>query len=305
MKNPESVNREQAVIVEVGPRDGLQFETAFFPTDKKIELIDLLSDSGLSRIEVSSFVHPKVIPHLKDAVEVFAKIKKREDGVYSALVPNIKGCRRALESPVDEIALFVSASEAHNQKNVSMSVDESLQGFKEIGKLALEAGKGIRGYIATAFGCPYEGKILQERVRDIALTYADCGVSEISLADTTGMANPLQVRELLTYLQDELSDLRIAVHFHNSRGLGLATAFAAYQSGIRIFDSSVGGLGGCPTAVGAMGNITTEDLVNMLEEMGVPTGIDFDTLLKAAGLVQKVLDTELPSFAFKQGRPVW
>ena len=295
----------KAIVVEVGPRDGLQYESVFFPTDKKIELINLLSETGLGRIEVSSFVHPKVIPHLKDAVEVLGGIKKKEGVVYSALVPNLKGCQRALESPVDEIALFVSASEAHNQKNVAMSIADSLEGFKEIGKLALDAGKTVRGYIVTAFGCPYEGKIPKERVRDIGLKYAEYGASEISLGDTTGMANPEQVKDLLAYLKESLPELRIAVHFHNSRGLGLANAYAAYQSGIRIFDSSVGGLGGCPTAVGAMGNITTEDLVNMLEEMGVSTGIDHSKLLKAAGLVQKTLDTELASFTFKQGRPVW
>ena len=305
MQHNTPASQEKAIIVEVGPRDGLQYESVFFPTEKKIELINLLSDSGLSRVEVSSFVHPKVIPHLKDAIEVLTAIKKREGVIYSALVPNLKGCQRALETPVDEIALFVSASEAHNQKNVSMPIADSLDGFKEIGKLAMEAGKSIRGYIVTSFGCPYEGKIPRERVRDIALSYAECGVSEISLGDTTGMANPLQVKDLLAYLKEALPDLRIAVHFHNSRGLGLANAFAAFQSGVRIFDSSVGGLGGCPTAVGAMGNITTEDLVNMLEEMGVQTGIDFERLLKASALIQQVLDTELPSFTFKQGRPAW
>lgn len=295
----------QAVIVEVGPRDGLQYEGVFFPTEKKIELINLLSESGLSRIEVSSFVHPKVIPHLKDALAVLNGIDKKSGVIYSALVPNLKGCQRALESPVDEIALFVSASETHNHRNVSMSISDSLKGFKEIGRLALDAGKSVRGYVVTSFGCPYEGEIPLERVRDIGLRYMECGATEISLGDTTGMANPEQVKERLAYLKESLPELRIAVHFHNSRGLGLANAYAAYQSGTRIFDSSVGGLGGCPTAVGAMGNITTEDLVNMLEEMGVSTGIDFEALLKAAGLVKEVLDTDLSSFTFKQGRPVW
>jgi len=297
--------REQAVVVEVGPRDGLQYENVFFPTDKKIELVDLLSESGLKRIEVSSFVHPSVIPHLGDAVEVLQAITKKQGVVYSALVPNLKGLHRALDTPVDEIALFVSASEAHNQRNVGMSITESLKGFREISRVALKAGKSLRGYVATAFGCPYEGAVSKERVRDIALTYADCGVSEISLGDTTGMANPIQVLDMMSYLVPTLPSIRLAVHFHNSRGLGMANAFAALQAGIRIFDSSVGGLGGCPTAVGAMGNIPTEDLVNMLEEMGVSTGIDFDRLLMASTLVKEVLKTELPSFTFKQGRPEW
>ena len=297
--------RERAVVVEVGPRDGLQYESVFFPTDKKIELVDLLSESGLKKIEVSSFVHSKVIPHLRDATEVFQAIAKKKGVVYSALVPNLKGLKRALETSVDEIALFVSASEEHNHRNVGMSVTESLTGFREISRLALEAGKSLRGYIVTAFGCPYEGAVSKEQVRDIALTYADCGVSEISLGDTTGMANPAQVLDMIPYLVEALPKLRLAVHFHNSRGLGLANAFAAYQAGIRIFDSSIGGLGGCPTAIGAMGNIPTEDLVNMLEEIGVSTGIDFDRLLKASSLVKEVLRTELPSFTFKQGRPEW
>jgi hydroxymethylglutaryl-CoA lyase len=238
-------------------------------------------------------------------VEVLNGITRKEGVIYSALVPNLKGCQRALETPVDEIALFVSASEQHNQKNVGMSVADSLQGFKDIGRLALDAGKSLRGYIVTAFGCPYEGAIPLERVRGIALAYADCGVAEVSLGDTTGMANPLRVRDTMAYLTETLPGVGLAAHFHNSRGLGLANAFAAYQAGIRVFDSSVGGLGGCPTAVGAMGNVPTEDLVNLLEEMGVSTGIDFDRLLKASALVKEVLDTELPSFTFKQGRPEW
>jgi len=305
MTRPAAKASDAATIVEVGPRDGLQYESVFFPTEKKIELIDMLSDSGLKRIEVSSFVHPKVIPHLRDAVEVLHGITRKEGVIYSALVPNLKGCQRALETPIDEIALFVSASEEHNQKNVGMSVADSLQGFQDIGRLALEAGKSLRGYIVTTFGCPYEGTIPLTRVRDIARAYADCGVTEVSLGDTTGMANPLKVLDTMAYLMETLPEISLAAHFHNSRGLGLANAFAAYQAGIRVFDSSVGGLGGCPTAIGAMGNVPTEDLVNMLEEMGVSTGIDFDQLLKASALVKEVLDTELPSFTFKQGRPEW
>jgi hydroxymethylglutaryl-CoA lyase len=305
MTRPETKASDAGTIVEVGPRDGLQYESVFFPTEKKIELINLLSESGLKRIEVSSFVHPKVIPHLRDAVEVLNGITRKEGVIYSALVPNLKGCQRALETPIDEIALFVSASEQHNQKNVGMSVADSLQGFKDIGRLALDAGKNLRGYIVTAFGCPYEGAIPLERVRDIALAYADCGVAEVSLGDTTGMANPLRVLDTMAYLTETLPGVSLAAHFHNSRGLGLANAYAAYEAGIRVFDSSVGGLGGCPTAIGAMGNVPTEDLVNMLEEMGVSMGIDFDRLLKASALVKIVLDTELPSFTFKQGRPEW
>ncbi|MCB2190573.1 MAG: hydroxymethylglutaryl-CoA lyase [Deltaproteobacteria bacterium] len=300
-----STDNPQAVIVEVGPRDGLQYESGFFPTEQKIELINRLSASGLKRIEVTSFVHPKIIPALRDAVEVLNGIRKAPGVVYSALVPNLKGCERALNTPADEIALFVSASEAHNQKNVGMSIAESLAGFEEIAKLALAAGRSLRGYVVTAFGCPYEGAIAEERVLSIAKSYADMGVAEVSLGDTTGMANPAMVREKMGRIAQELSQVRLAAHFHNSRGLGLANAYAAYQAGVHIFDSSVGGLGGCPTAVGAMGNVASEDLVNMLEEMGIDTGVDFAKLLEATALIQEVLDTQPASFTSRQGRPVW
>jgi hydroxymethylglutaryl-CoA lyase len=292
-------------IVEVGPRDGLQYESVFFPTQKKIELVNLLSQTGLSRIEVTSFVHPKMIPHLRDAVEVLQGIEKRPGVVYSAPVPNLKGCQRAIQTAVDDIALFVSASETHNRKNVGMSVAESLKGFEAVAKTALQAGKTLRGYVVTAFGCPYEGRIPVGRVKNIIQTYADIGVSEISLGDTTGMANPKMTREFFLEVMDGFADLRFAAHFHNSRGLGLANAYAALEAGVRVFDSSIGGLGGCPTAVGAMGNIPTEDLANMMEEMGFATGLDFERLRSAAALVRDVLQAELSSYIFKQGRPCW
>ncbi|MEW5914333.1 MAG: hydroxymethylglutaryl-CoA lyase [Thermodesulfobacteriota bacterium] len=292
-------------VVEVGPRDGLQYESVFFPTEQKIALIDRLSQTGLKRIEVTSFVHPKMIPHLKDALEVLDGIHKAPGVTYSALVPNLKGCQRALETPVDELALFVSASQTHNQKNVGMSIEDSLRGFAEIARLTLAAGKSLRGYVITAFGCPYEGAVPMAKAREIIQAYADLGAREASLGDTTGMANPRQVAEVFGELAAGGLGIGLAAHFHNSRGLGLANAYAAYQAGCRVFDSSVGGLGGCPTAVGAMGNIATEDLVNMMEEMGAPTGVDFAKLLRAAELVQQVLGGSLASYTCKQGRPAW
>jgi hydroxymethylglutaryl-CoA lyase len=307
--SPENENevsyQDSITIAEVGPRDGLQYESVFFPTQKKIELVNLLSQTGLSRIEVTSFVHPKVIPHLRDAIEVFQGIEKRPGVVYSALVPNLKGCEKAVQTAVDNIALFVSASETHNRKNVGMSIAESLKGFEAVAKTALQAGKTLRGYVVTAFGCPYEGRIPVGRVKNIIRSYVDIGVSEISLGDTTGMANPKRTRELFLEVMDGLAGLRVAAHFHNSRGLGLANAYAALEAGVRVFDSSIGGLGGCPTAVGAMGNIPTEDLANMMEEMGFATGLDFEKLRLAAALVREVLKTELPSYIFNQGRPCW
>ncbi len=299
------MKNDPVVIVEVGPRDGLQYESVFFPTGKKVELINRLSSTGLKRIEVTSFVHPKMIPHLSDAVEVIGKIAKKPGVTYSALVPNVKGCQRAVETAIDELALFVSASETHNRKNVGMSIADSLHGFSEIAAMALQAGKAVRGYVVTAFGCPYEGAIPLDRVADIVRSYGDLGVHEVSLGDTTGMANPRQVVETFEALSAKIAGPALAAHFHNSRGLGLANAMAAYQAGCRVFDSSVGGLGGCPTAVGAMGNVPTEDLVNMMEEVGVPTGVDFGRLIAAADLVREVLGTEPASYTYKQGRPDW
>lgn len=295
---------DSITVVEVGPRDGLQYEKEFFETDKKIELINLLSTSGLTRIEVTSFVHPKVIPQFKDVMEVMKGIKRRDGIIYSALVPNVKGCQRALTTDVDELAMFVSASETHNRKNVNMSVDESLTALREVAEMGLEAGKRLRGYVVTAFGCPYEGHISVDHVFKIIRAYAEMGVSEVSLGDTTGMANPKQVIELFKAVKENTS-LDIAAHFHNSRGTGLANALAAYQAGVRIFDCSVGGIGGCPTAIGAMGNIATEDLVNMMEEMGVHTGVDFEKIIEAASFAQDVIGTELPSYTLKSGRPRW
>jgi hydroxymethylglutaryl-CoA lyase len=299
------MGNESVTIVEVGPRDGLQYESVFFPTGKKIELIDRLSESGLTRIEATSFVHPKIIPGLRDAVDVLNGINKAPGVTYSALVPNLKGCQRALETPVDQIALFVSASETHNQKNVGMSIKESLANFSGIAKLCQQAGKSVRGYVVTAFGCPYEGRIPQDKVLNIIEEYAGLGVEEVSLGDTTGMANPRMVGEVFAQLSEMNLGAALAAHFHNSRGLGLANAYAAYEAGCRVFDSSIGGLGGCPTAVGAMGNIPTEDLVNLMEEMGVSTGTGFDALMNAAGICQQVLGGELASYTHKQGRPAW
>lgn len=206
---------------------------------------------------------------------------------------------------MDELALFVSASQAHNHKNVGMSIEDSLKGFADIARQALAAGRSLRGYVVTAFGCPYEGAIPLERVERIIEAYGELGAREVSLGDTTGMANPRQVGEVFARLGAEHQGLPLAAHFHNSRGLGLANAYAAYQAGCRVFDSSVGGLGGCPTAVGAMGNVATEDLVNMMEEMGAATGVDFDRLLEATELIKQTLGGELASFTCKQGRPAW
>ena len=299
------MSSESITIVEVGPRDGLQYEREFFPTDRKIALINALVAAGLTRIEVGSFVHPKAIPQFADIMEVLAAIGHPEGIIQSALVPNVKGCERAIGTSVDEFALFVSASETHNQKNVNMSIAESLSALATVAEMGLAAGKRLRGYVITSYGCPYEGRVPLERVRTIIEAYRDMGVSEVSLGDTTGMANPRVVTAVFSDLLAALPDMRFAAHFHDSRGTAIANAVAAYQAGIRVFDCSAGGVGGCPTALGAMGNIPTEDLVSLMEEMGVATGVHLEKLLKAAALVQDEVPASLPSHILKVGRPRW
>jgi len=292
-------------VVEVGPRDGLQYEPEFFPTAQKIELINLLMEAGLTRLEISSFVHPKVIPQFSDTLEVVNGVKRLPGVIHSVLVPNVKGCQRAVTTPVDELAMFVSASETHNRKNVNMSVEESLDALARVAEMGLKAGKRLRGYVVTAFGCPYEGRVPLQQVLEIVERYRRMGVAEVSLGDTTGMANPRQVVEVFQAVRQAAGEMQVAAHFHNSRGTALANALAAYQGGVRIFDCSVGGIGGCPTALGAMGNVATEELVSMMEEMGVSTGVDLDKLLAAARFAQEVIGSELPSYVLKAGRPNW
>ena len=298
-------NDKNVTIVEVGPRDGLQSEAFFVPTAKKVKLIELLSQSGLKRIETTSFVHPETIPALKDADALLGRIQKKPGVIYSALVPNMAGLRRALKTTVDEIALFLSASETHNQKNLNMSMADSLKGFAEIAKIAKNAGRSLRGYVATAFGCIDEGHISAAQVKEIIRAYADLGVSEVVLCDTFGMANPRLTADFFEKLFNKTTAVRLAAHFHNNRGLGLANICAALKTGVRVFDSAIGGLGGCPTSTNAKGNVATEDLVNMLEEMGFATGVNFDKLIPAYNLVKQVLAVDLPSHTYGQGRPVW
>lgn len=300
MDLPKSVT-----LVEVGPRDGLQNEGRFIPTEQKIELIERLSQTGLKRIEITSFVHPKAVPQLRDSEEIVQKVKRRPDVIYSTLVPNEKGLERALSSGVKEIAFFVSASETHNQKNVKMSVSESLKGFRSIAEKALTHGIRIRGYVVTAFGCPYEGRIPLEKVESIVGEYRALGVHEVALGDTTGMANPVQVSQMIQRLKTRMEKMALAFHFHDTRGAALANILTALQEGITIFDGSIGGMGGCPYAPGASGNVATEDLVNMLEEMGIPTGIDLRKLIDCAKYAREVIQRDLPSHLLSAGTIRW
>jgi hydroxymethylglutaryl-CoA lyase len=300
MNLPKSVN-----IVEVGPRDGLQNEAEFVPTEQKIKLIELLSETGLERIEITSFVHPKAIPQLEDSEEVVKRIKNKPGVVYSTLVPNEKGLERALAAGVKEIALFVSASETHNQKNVRMSIVDSLKGFRNIAVKALAHGIRMRGYVVTVFGCPYEGRVAPEKVEFIINEYQMLGVHEVALGDTTGMANPVQVSRMVERIKPQLGEMSLALHFHDTRGAALANVLAALQQGATVFDGSIGGLGGCPYAPGASGNVATEDLVNMLEEMGIETGIDLQKLIDCAKYAREIIKKDLPSHLIRSDRICW
>lgn len=293
-------------IQEVGPRDGLQNEKVILDTESKIKLIDLLVDAGLKRIESTSFVSPKHVPQLEDAEKVTKIIMSKKNNVnYSTLVPNVIGAQRALQSGAKNLSVFVSASEAHNQANVNMSIKQSLSQLKDIAKKAHESKSGLRAYIVTAFGCPYQGTVPEKTVIEICNQLVDMGVQEISLGDTTGMANPDQVSHMIKNILNLLqNDVKLAVHFHDTRGMGLANVYSAFKSGIRIFDASIGGIGGCPFAPGATGNVATEDIVHMFTSMGYNTGINLDKLLEANRFLQKKLDKSLPAYMGK-AEAIW
>lgn len=274
-------------ITEVGPRDGLQNYNKIIDTEKKVEFINLLSESNVDEIEVSSFVSPKLIPQLSDAEEVFKNIKRKEGVIYSALVPNEKGLKRALSVNVDKISVFTSASETFNLKNINMTIDESLNKFKNIIKIAKENSKLTRAYISTAFWCPYEGKIDSMKVRDISLRLLDMGVDEISLGDTIGKASPDEVRELLELILKDIKRDNIVMHFHVTYGMASANVYIAYKEfSIYKFDSSAGGIGGCPFAINARGNIATEDLVYMLKRLGANVIVDIEKIINAYSILE-------------------
>jgi len=295
-------------IREVGPRDGFQNEPEVIPTDEKVELIDALARTGLRRLEVTSFVRADVIPQLADAAEVLARIDVPAEVAVSVLIPNERGLDAALEhrEKIDEVNVFLSASETHNRKNVNRTVQESLDGLRPVLGRAGEAGLRCEGVISTSFGCPYEGHVPVARVLEIAAALRDAGAREIGFGDTTGMANPLQVAELFDAARTRLGDdVELTAHFHNTRGQGLANVLAALQAGVSSFESSFGELGGCPVPAGATGNIATEDLVSMLHEMGVQTGTDLGALLACARRLQEVLGRPLGSHTLVAGPIDW
>jgi hydroxymethylglutaryl-CoA lyase len=281
-------------VREVAPRDGLQNEEPI-PTDAKIRLIDALSGTGVRRIEAVSFVHPKAIPQMADADAVWAGITRNPDIRYSALIPNTRGAQRALAAGFAEIEVVVSASDTHNRRNLNRSTDESLDDITTLIELIHGAGKTVEVIVATSFGCPFEGDIDPERVAGIVARVRADRADRIAFGDTTGMATPRRVRDLLSAVRPDL------LHFHNTRGTGLANVLTALELGVTEFDASVGGIGGCPYAPGASGNIATEELVHMLEDMGIDTGIDLDALIEVAELAEKLLGRTLPSGVLRAG----
>ena len=288
-------------ITEVGPRDGFQAERAFIPTARKIEFLDRLIDAGLPRIEATSFVSPRAVPQLADAEEVMRGVARSRGTRLAALVPNRRGALRAAEAGVDEMIVFVSASESHNRKNVNRSIEESLAGFEEVARVAEEARTPVHGAISTAFGCPFEGDVPAARVGGIARRFQRLGFAGTSLGDTTGMATPPLVAAAVAALREAAPGLDLGLHFHNTRGIGLANVMAGLALGVDRYEGSFGGIGGCPFAPKATGNVCTEDLVYLLEEMGIGTGIDLRKLSAIARDVEAALGHDLPGQIMKAG----
>ncbi|MBB3329284.1 hydroxymethylglutaryl-CoA lyase [Halomonas campaniensis] len=296
----------QLQINEVAPRDGFQIEATFVPTAAKIRLIDALSATGLARIEATSFVSPKAVPALADAAEVVAGITRRPGVGITVLVPNLKGAERALAAGVDEINLVMSASDSHGLANLRMTSAQSLEQLAAIVEAVRAHPQGrelfINASLSTSFGCPFEGAVAEARVLALVERQLALGVQGVTLCDTTGMANPAQVARLCEAAQARFPGIPFTLHFHNTRGMGLANALAAWQAGITRFDASLGGLGGCPYAPGATGNVCTEDLVHMFEQMGVATGVDLDALLAASATLPELVGHETPGQVVKAGK---
>src|SRR4051812_13208647 len=293
-------------IREVGPRDGFQNEPEVIPTDQKVRLVEMLARTGLRRLEVTSFVRPDVIPQLSDGAEVLRRADIPSEVSVSVLIPNERGLDSALElrERFQEVNLFLSASESHNRANVNRSIAESLEGLERVIGRSRDEGLRCEGVISVSFGCPYEGEVPEERVLGIARQLVDAGCEEIAFGDTTGMANPTQVRRFFERAAPEL-DAELTAHFHNTRGQGLANVLAALEAGVRSFESSFGELGGCPVPKGATGNVASEDLVSMLHEMGYETGIDLERLVEAARAAQELLGRPLGSHVLTAGPVDW
>ncbi|RLB44496.1 MAG: hydroxymethylglutaryl-CoA lyase [Deltaproteobacteria bacterium] len=298
---PASKLPTRVSVYEVSPRDGLQNESAQVATHAKVRLVDALVDAGISRIEVGSFVAPKWVPQMADADEVCRMIDRRPDVIYAGLCPNARGLERALAAKVDEIAVFVSASETHNSKNVNKTIAQTLKAFEPVIGPAVEHGLRVRGYVSTMWGCPYEGDVDPKRGLELAKHLLGAGCYQVSLGDTIGVGTPVQTQEILDLFTADLPVEQIALHLHDTRGTALANVFVGLQAGIATFDASVAGLGGCPYAPGAAGNLATEDLVYTLHGMGIETGIDLDKLWQAGQVAEAIVGRELPGKVHRAG----
>jgi hydroxymethylglutaryl-CoA lyase len=301
------MSKQRIFINDVGVRDGFQIEKIFIPTETKIAFIDQLSKTGLAKIEATSFVHPKFVPNMADAETVLANIQRVAGVTYSALTPNIKGMERAIAchqsgAAIDEMNLFMSATETHNMANVKRTTAQSLEDFAVMVPMAKAKGIRMNGTVSTSFGCPFEGAVSEARVMEIAEKYLVIGFDGLTFADTTGMANPRQVERMMREAVKRFPDIEITLHFHNTRGMGLANVVAGIAAGVVHYDASIAGLGGCPFAPGATGNICTEDLVNMLQDMGFDTSIDLDKLLAAAVKIPAIVGHEVPGQVMKAGK---
>jgi hydroxymethylglutaryl-CoA lyase len=282
-------------IVEVGPRDGLQNEAVRIATADKIAFVDLLSAANFPVIEVSAFVSPKWVPQMADAADVFAGIRRRPGTRYTAIVPNLSGLERAQAAGLDEIAIFAASSETFSRRNINQSIDESLRTYAAVCERALAAGMRVRGYLSTTFGCPYDGPVAPEKVAELSERLLEMGVYEVSIGDTIGIGHPGQVPVVLNALLKRIPVERIALHFHDTRGMAIANILAALPFGISTFDSSAGGLGGCPFAPGAAGNVATDDLIYMLDGLGLETGVSLDAVSAASAFIATRIDHPLPS----------
>lgn len=289
----------RVTIVEVGPRDGLQNEAAQIATADKVAFVDRLSAAGLPVIEVSAFVSPKWVPQMADAAGVFAGIERRSGTRYAALVPNLAGIERAQAAGVSEIAVFAAASESFSKRNINQSIDTSLEVYRAVCRRAAELGMRVRGYVSTAFGCPFEGDVPAEKVADVAAALVEMGAVEVAVSDTIGVAHPGQVPEVVDAVASRISINQIALHFHDTRGTALANVLAAMDLGVKTFDASAGGLGGCPYAPGATGNLATEDLVYMLNGLDIETGVDLAALRQASAFMESRIGHLLPSRYFR------
>lgn len=284
----------QVKVVEVGPRDGLQNEARLVPTDEKVRLIETLGGTGLQHIELTSFVSPKWIPQMADAAQVVSTVKLPDSVSTSALVPNMKGYESAKQAGLKQIAVFMSATESHSQKNINKTIDQAVETLWEVVDVAKQDGIKVRGYLSVVFYCPYEGKTDPAKVGPLVRRLFEMGIDELSLGDTIGAATPAEVIALLQYLEGSVDKQRVALHFHDTFGTALANVVAGLESGITVFDASIGGMGGCPYAPGAAGNLATEDLIYMLEGMGVKTGVNLDKLVDCGQYAETIVQHKLP-----------